>query len=204
MSVCVFVRVVCVCKQGRSNKSRAKRGTTMGSESPDHQRVTLPRIYPSKPLMGAGRGSNHHHHHHSGAFSPPFERQRFINVVRPLSVFPDPPLPPNYTFSSSKFDNYPPSSQQHHQQQQQQQQMVRGRPPSPAPFPKTKPLRPTNFAVSGRGVNGVAVSNGAGLRNDKNLTGSALRVNLAGGSGWDLTAIRRGYAPVKGNQFQSP
>ncbi|KAI9559854.1 hypothetical protein GHT06_013861 [Daphnia sinensis] len=126
------------------------------------------------------------------------ERRRFVTVVRPLSVFPEPALPPNYTPSvfstctsnndgaySNRYDDFSPMIQQHNPVQ-------RGRPPSPAPFHRQRPnqrnISNSNFSLAGQGVasNGYHVGGGS----------SSLKVNLAGGSGWDLTAIKRGYDNV--------
>lgn len=125
------------------------------------------------------------------------ERRRFVTVVRPLSVFPEPALPPNYTppvlytsqsnGTSNRYHDFSPV--------QSQQPVVRGRPPSPAPFQQQQRQRihpigtvgmQSNFSLAGQGVGNPtydATKNGS----------AALKVNLAGGSGWDLTAIKRGY-----------
>jgi hypothetical protein len=82
---------------------------------------------------------------------------------------------------------------------QQYNPVQRGRPPSPAPFPpqqQRQQMRPgqrntgnSNFSLAGQGVSSNGYHGGG--------PGSAsLRVNLAGGSGWDLTAIKRGYNNV--------
>ncbi|XP_045026518.1 uncharacterized protein LOC116930012 isoform X4 [Daphnia magna] len=74
---------------------------------------------------------------------------------------------------------------------QQHNPVQRGRPPSPAPFHRQRPnqrnISNSNFSLAGQGVaNGYHVGGGS----------SSLKVNLAGGSGWDLTAIKRGYDNV--------
>ena len=135
------------------------------------------------------------------ATNPTDEKRRFVTVVRPLSVFPEPALPPNYTPSvfstsssnnggsySNRYDDFSHMIQQHNPVQ-------RGRPPSPAPFPQQRQQqRPnqrnigqSNFSLAGQGV-------GNGYHGGP--SSAALRVNLAGGSGWDLTAIKRGYNNV--------
>lgn len=127
------------------------------------------------------------------------EKRRFVTVVRPLSVFPEPALPPNYTppvFNynqqpqqqqqsngfSNRYHDFSPGVQLHHP--------VRGRPPSPAPFQRQQRL-PNNRG----GINGNFSLAGQGVGYDQQQApgSAALRVNLAGGSGWDLTAIKRGY-----------
>lgn len=76
---------------------------------------------------------------------------------------------------------------------QQHNPVQRVRPPSPVPFhqPRQRPNQRnttnSNFSLAGQGVtNGYHVGAGS----------AALKVNLAGGSGWDLTAIKRGYDNV--------
>lgn len=129
------------------------------------------------------------------------ERRRFVTVVRPLSVFPEPALPPNYTPPvlytsqsnglSNRYHDFSPV--------QSQPPVVRGRPPSPAPFQQQRQriLNPmgggSNFSLAGQGMT-TAAANHQGSDGNINKTGSAaLKFNLAGGSGWDLTAIKRGY-----------
>jgi hypothetical protein len=137
------------------------------------------------------------------------EKRRFVTVVRPLSVFPEPALPPHYTpsvFSTSSSGNNGTGSYNNryddfsHMIQQHNPVIQRGRPPSPVPFPQQQQQQRhqqrsnqrsnnSNFSLAGQGVgNGYQHGGGPGS--------AALRVNLAGGSGWDLTAIKRGYNNV--------
>ena len=111
------------------------------------------------------------------------EKRRFVTVVRPLSFFPEPAPPPNFTPTVNSRDGGP----------------VKGRPPSPAPFSRQVPLpqsqRPRavphqqaagDFALSGNGYGSAS-----------------LRLQLVGGgSGWDLTAIKRGYNGA-GGQYRN-
>ncbi|XP_046656401.1 uncharacterized protein LOC124349668 isoform X3 [Daphnia pulicaria] len=170
-------------KEGRPaiRKRNSKTETTgvMNNQGGVNANHKLPRIGNKKP----SRQSTMH-----SLISPPAmnnvdEKRRFVTVVRPLSVFPEPALPPNYT---------PHMVQQYNPVQ-------RGRPPSPAPFPpqqQRQQMRPgqrntgnSNFSLAGQGVSSNGYHGGG--------PGSAsLRVNLAGGSGWDLTAIKRGYNNV--------
>lgn len=148
------------------------------NKSPDSMSVNMNNQGNNKlPKIGNKKPSRQSTMH--SLVSPPGhnveERRRFVTVVRPLSVFPEPALPPNYT---------PPMIQQHNPVQ-------RGRPPSPAPFHRQRPnqrnISNSNFSLAGQGVaNGYHVGGGS----------SSLKVNLAGGSGWDLTAIKRGYDNV--------
>lgn len=132
---------------------QSKAASMTGSPSPDRRGNRLPRI--------------HRESHNSLS---PTERRRFVTVVRPFSVFPDPPLPPNFFRSGSNFPFNDDS------------RAAGGRPPSPAPF--------------GRRNVGPMSLNGVPLRHDARLPNRPMRVNLAGASGWDLTAIRRGYNAV--------
>jgi hypothetical protein len=149
------------------------------------EKLKLPRLFPSKhPVTYNTRPT---------IGSPTNERRRFANVVRPMTVFPNPPPPPNFApLSQHKLNESLTNSQF----------PGRGRPPSPAPFRPTNPrnpppVRPANFTVAGQSVNGASTQRENGANATGGGTGSALRVNLAGGSGWDLTAIRKGY---QGNQ----
>ena len=166
----------------------------------------LPRIGKKKP----SRQSTMH-----SLISPPGctnvveEKRRFVTVVRPLSVFPEPALPPNYTpsvFSTSSSGNNGAGSYNNryddfsHMIQQHNPVIQRGRPPSPAPFPQQQQRHQqrsnqrsnnSNFSLAGQGVGA-----GNGYQHGGGPGSAALRVNLAGGSGWDLTAIKRGYNNV--------
>ena len=110
------------------------------------------------------------------------EKRRFVTVVRPLSFFPEPVPPPNFTPMVTHRE--PP---------------VKGRPPSPAPFSRQNPLpqsqrpralahpQPGDFSLSGNGYGSAS-----------------LRLQLVGGgSGWDLTAIKRGYNGAGGGNYRN-
>ena len=115
----------------------------------------------------------------------PLQRRPFVTVVRPYSYFPEPSLPPNFTPSVLNNANGVFVVQN-------SPNPGRTRPPSPAPFNNANNagsrrqmginnrVGGDHFGVAGQGVGVGPLS-------------SALKVNLAGGSGWDLTAIRRGY-----------
>lgn len=114
------------------------------------------------------------------------DRRRFVTVVRPLSFFPEPVPPPNFTPTvNHRASDGPP---------------VKGRPPSPAPFGRQAPLpqsqRPR--AAPHPAANGDFSLSGNGY-------GSAsLRLQLVGGgSGWDLTAIKRGYNGAAAGQYRN-
>lgn len=159
-------------------------GSTVGSTSPE-RKSKLPRL---------NAGAN------GGAQRPDVERRRFMTVVRPFSVFPEPALPPNFAIVANKVpDSWGTSGSQ----------ITRGRPPSPAPFARAnvaRPGRPTQFTINGQGAFNRSLSEdraaaknaaAAGVVAAGRIPGSALmRLNLAGGSGWDLTAIRRSYKYV--------
>ena len=176
-------------KQRRQKRIRAR--DMQGEEINVHlllepeEKLKLPRLFPSKhPVTYTTRPT---------IGSPTNDRRRFVNVVRPMTVFPNPPPPPNFTLLSQHKLNESLTSSQF---------PGRGRPPSPAPFRPTNPrhpppVRPANFTVAGQSVNGASTQRENGANATGGGTGSALRVNLAGGSGWDLTAIRKGY---QGNQ----
>ena len=158
--------------QGHSMQSKGT-STPVGSTSPE-RRLKLPRIDPLTNQRNSpsptGGGAN-------GA------QRRFVTVVRPFSVFPDPPLPPNFTPSVSVINARHRSSSRGG---------GIGRPPSPAPF--------------GRRAPGPIALNGVPVRGRPQPAlvppvSAHMRLNLAGGGGWDLTAIRRGYNT---NQSRSP
>ena len=135
-------------------RRKLKAMQTTDSPSPDRRGRHLPRIRRESPN----------------------ERRRFVTVVRPSSVFPDPPLPPNFFRSpnNSPFNDDSRAAAA--------AATTGGRPPSPAPF--------------GRRMAGPMSLNGVPLRHDARLPHRSMRINLAGASGWDLTAIRRGYNVV--------
>lgn len=150
--------------------------TSPASKAGDRHK--LPRLNPSNKSRSIMLNSPPHYPASRQRVERLDERRRFINVVRPYSFFPEPALPPNYVLPVKSEPLYV---------SQLSNSSTRGRPPSPAPFSRQQQRRQTNFSVAGQGV-------GAGTNGYTNGSGSAaLRVNLAGGSGWDLTAIRRGY-----------
>lgn len=163
----------------------------------------LPRIGPKKPSRQSTMHSLNSPPTSHAQLQPLEERRRFVNVVRPLSVFPEPALPPNYTppvFNTANKEQQSSFNNRYHDYSSMvtQHHPVRGRPPSPAPFPRQQQQRSNNQRLTGSNSNfslsGQGVGNGYG---DHHAPGSAaLRVNLAGGSGWDLTAIKRGYNTV--------
>lgn len=147
------------------------------------------------PRLGAKKASRQSTMHSlnsppaAGHAQPQEERRRFITVVRPLSVFPEPALPPNYTPTVQHLNNTGSNGLSNRYldfSQSVQHHPVRGRPPSPAPFHRQQ-QRMTNR------INGNFGLAGQGVASDNQPGSAALRVNLAGGSGWDLTAIKRGY-----------
>lgn len=155
----------------------------------------LPKLVPSNtkgPTGGMNMllASPPHHPNQPPSLN---ERRRFINVVRPLSYFPEPALPPNYILpvkpDINAFSNSPNNAK-----------LSGGRPPSPAPFynsnnrRRQQPNQAANFSLAGQGVMGANTTTGS----------SNMKLNLAGGSGWDLTAIRRGYnnpSPLNNGKF---
>lgn len=165
------------------------------TESLDSKVMKLPRIGgPKKPSRQSTMHSMPSPPASHAQLQPLEERRRFINVVRPLSVFPEPALPPNYIppVLSQQRTSF---NDRYHDYSSLVTQPVRGRPPSPAPFNRQQPRSQqqrmagsnSNFSLSGQGVGGYG---------DHTSGSAALRVNLAGGSGWDLTAIKRGYNTV--------
>ena len=153
--------------------------TTHSPVSKTSERQRLPRLVPSNKHRSILLNSPPHNAtagHGGRGLENLDERRRFINVVRPLSFFPEPALPPNYVL---------PVKNEHLSISQVNSSSTRtGRPPSPAPFNRQPPARRQNFSVAGQGVGANGYSNGGS---------GSLKINLAGGSGWDLTAIRRGY-----------
>lgn len=156
---------------GGSSSSPISNGKMTGSFSTGslNNSHKLPKLGPSKSRVMMLESPPHQRE----------ERRRFINVVRPLSYFPQPALPPNYVLPV-KTDSLYNSNQVNNSSNR-----AAGRPPSPAPFNRNQ-RRPANFTLAGNGYNNIVGGS------------SALRVNLAGGSGWDLTAIRRGYNATNG------
>lgn len=139
--------------------------------SVNEDKFKLPRLYPAKiSLNGGGAGL-------ANQLTPTSpERKRFITVVRPLSVFPDPLPPPNYSAFNAIQENLSDFSQN-----------------GAAAGGKQRNVRQAaNFSIAGQ-----SVVNGNAVQRDNNVAlKSALKVNLAGGSGWDLTAMKRNQKPM--------
>ena len=185
--------------------SRSSRGSVANNKNSNNKAMTsstgsldrkLPKLVTSDTKGPTGGmtmllASPPHHHNHPPTLN---ERRRFINVVRPLSYFPEPALPPNF-FLPVKPDNNAFSNSPNNNAK-----LSGGRPPSPAPFynsnnrRRQQPNQAANFSLAGQGVMGANTSTGS----------SNMKLNLAGGSGWDLTAIRRGYnnpSPLNNGKF---
>jgi len=175
-----------------------------GKTSPDMKIMTnnsnkLPRITPvpsRKQLLLSNSPppppiSNYYHsqQHQAAEYgNNPSQRRPFVTVVRPYSYFPEPALPPNFTppvlnNANGVFvvQNSPAAG--------------RTRPPSPAPFNSNNAASRRQMGINNNrgGVGGADHFGVAGQGVGAGALSSALKVNLAGGSGWDLTAIRRGY-----------
>lgn len=178
-----------------------KQGRVNGKVSPD-LKMTINKLPKISQVAGSRRQlvlsnsppppifNNHNNQQQHPEYGANNQRRRFVTVVRPYSYFPEPALPPNFT---PPVLNNPTNGV--FVLQNNNSPAGRTRPPSPAPFANNnhataavngRRQQQQHFAVAGQGVGGGGGGGGAS-------SPSALKVNLAGGSGWDLTAIRRGY-----------